>query len=323
MTKIKAPTVTLAAELSGISAEHLAFAAASQRWAVAGQGKLSLGEAGAVTSSLAPPDEVHGLAWSRDGKALLAAPRVYDLARGAWRPRPSLDAALTAGLAEPPSPEQLGIVAAALSADGKDLVIGTRFQPTRELGKHDSYRGPAERLLLIDPASGALRTVLAAGSAELRTVAIGERLIAAGGAPITLWERASGRKLVELPTKLVARALAFSPDGKTLAALTADGEVSLWDAATGAALGGFHAHDGDGYALAFHPTEPWLATGGQDGKLRLSLLTPSLKGTIGALLDEQVLGGWVKAVAFSADGKTLAAGTWARPPRLALYSIAY
>ncbi len=324
MTKVQAPTVTLAADLANVSADDaIAFDPASKRWAISGQGKLALGEGtAAATTSLAPSESVFALAWTRDGQALLAAPRVFDLATNAWRPLPSLEAALTSGLAEPPSPETLALVAAALSPDGKDLVIGARFQPTRELGKKDSYRGPAERLLLLDAATGALRAVLAAGTGELRAVTIGDALIAAGGAPTLVWDRATGAKRFELPTKFTARALAFSPDGKQLAALTAVGDVSLWDAATGAALGGFHAHDGDGYALAFHPTEPWLATGGQDGKLRLSLLTPSVKGTIGALLDEQTLGGWVKSVAFSPDGATLAAGTWARPPHLFLFSIA-
>lgn len=311
-------SLKLVADLTGPYGARLAFDAAGKRWALADHQTIQLGEDGQLGRLLTAPEEVHELRWSADGQQLYAAPLVYDVARDAWQARPSLDAAMAEGLDAPPDPQQLGVVAAAMSSDGKDLVIATRFQPTRRLGGKDHYKGPHERLLAVS-ASGAPRGVLYAGPFEMRALAIGDRMIAAGGAPVLVWERASLRKVAELPHELVARALAFSPGGDRLAVLTADGDVSLWDPTAGKLLGSFHAHRGDGYTLAFHPTLPLLATGGQDGVLRVWSIAAD---SMGASRYAETVGGWVQAVAFAPTGTRLAAVTRARPPHLLLYELA-
>jgi WD40 repeat protein len=57
------------------------------------------------------------------------------------------------------------------------------------------------------------------------------------GGAVRLWDRVSGRERVRLGTDLaeqsdLPRALAFSPDGRTLATCQA-GTLKLWDTATG------------------------------------------------------------------------------------------
>ncbi len=63
-------------------------------------------------------------------------------------------------------------------------------------------------------------------------------------------------------------AVAFSPDGKTLASGAGEGEVILWDLAGGQELMRLDDHRGIIFALAFSPDGKILAAGGHgtDGK---------------------------------------------------------
>jgi WD40 repeat protein len=311
-------TLALAADLTGPYGTHLTFSPDGQRWALADSRTIQLGRGLVLEGKLASAEAIRDLAWSPDGAELLASPRRYDLAADTWRPRPDLAAALRAGLAEPPPDEQLGVAAAAWSPDGQELLIAARFQPTRELGGEDHYTGARERLLLL-AADGAPRAALYAGDFELRALAISERFIAAGGATVTVWDRRTLQKVAELAHRFTARALAFDARGDRLAVMVAGGDIALWEPSSGQHLGSFSAHAMDGYTLAFHPTQPVLATGGQDGKLRLwSIAAPSL----GASLHEEFLGGWVHAVAFDPTGARLGAVTRSMPPHLRLYDVA-
>ena len=62
------------------------------------------------------------------------------------------------------------------------------------------------------------------------------------------------------------RALGWNAAG-ALAAGLANGEVALWESASGRELKRWKAHDGAVAALAWHPSEDTLATGGADGVL--------------------------------------------------------
>lgn len=314
-----APALRLVANLTGPYGTHVAFDREGKHWALADQHSIQLGSDGTLGSKVSGAAEpILDLAWSRDERELLAGPERYDLERGRWSETPALrqamDRALTFGLADPPSPEQLAVVAAAASPDGQDLVISARFSPTRELGKTDRYKGPNERLLVLAAGDRSPRGVLWEGSSEMRALAVSDELIAAGGTAVSVWDRKTLQKIIELPHKLVARALAFSSAGDRLAVITAAGEVTVWDPRTGDKISSFQAHQIDGYTVAFHPTKPLLATGGQDGKLRLWSLE-------GRPVYEELLGGWVQAVAFAPNGKKLAATTWSRPPHLVIYDV--
>jgi WD40 repeat protein len=313
--KTATPTITVKviADLTGPHGDHLAFDPGGKRWALAESRAIQLGSDGTLDRKLPAGEPIHHLAWSSDGKQLLAGPLIYDLPQDAWEKLPGLGKAMTSGLDQPPSPDQLGIGAAAYSPDGRDLLIAVYFQPSRDRGGTDSYSGPQERVLLVGR-DRTFRGALYAGDNEMRALAVGDRLIAAGGATVQVWDRQSLRKVGDLKHKLVARALAFNAAGDRLGVITADGSVSIWDPNAGKLLHSFPAHQGDGYAIAFHPKQPIVATGGQDGKLQLWSLT-------GSSIHTETLGGWVHAVAFDPTGTRLGAATRERPPHLMIYSV--
>ena len=101
-------------------------------------------------------------------------------------------------------------------------------------------------------------------------------------------------------------ALAFSPDGKQLAA-SGYHEVTLWEPATGKLLGRVQNLPQRIQALAWHPQGRWLAVGGgspgQSGEV--ALVDPAQRAVtkvLGTTIDT------VMALAFDADGTRLAAG---------------
>jgi WD40 repeat protein len=86
---------------------------------------------------------------------------------------------------------------------------------------------------------------------------------------VHLYEVASGRHLHTLKGhETPAIALAFSPNGATLASGGWDKSVRLWDPARGEATQRLACPD-EVWSVAFSPDGKSLAAGGQDGLLRL------------------------------------------------------
>ena len=164
--------------------------------------------------------------------------------------------------------------ALALSGDGAILATGADEPPVK----------------LWDAATGRLRQTLDTAAGSAATLAFsseGQALAAARDGALTLWDAATGmpRPFTIKPVHAVASA-AFSPDGKLVATGQApgrfrpgdgqiEGEVKLWDTATGAPR----------LTLRWQESEP----------PRGARATPNDA---------------TAAVAFSSDGDTLAGGIW-------------
>jgi WD40 repeat protein len=103
---------------------------------------------------------------------------------------------------------------------------------------------------------------------------------------------------VETPVE----ALAFSPDGKTLAAARGDNTVALWDLATRKPRAVLR-HERRPLALAFSPDGKTLAAGGGDS---FAKLWDVATGTEKRALEHDLVD--VGALAWLPDGKTLAVG---------------
>jgi WD40 repeat protein len=206
-----------------------------------------------------------------------------------------------------PAGEPLGV----LTCDsGK--VMGLRFHPVEEwlfvLDEHGA-------LSVWDPTTGeCLRAdeppprVGAVEQLKLASDASGELVLCALGPVIELRARdGSLLRRLELTAGENAGAATIDPQGRRVAASTATGRTLLWDAGTGALLAGVEPPSpgrGSGYALAFHPREPLLATGFDDGTIALS---DARTGGERAVLAECSVR--IDALAFHPDGTRLASGS--------------
>ena len=79
----------------------------------------------------------------------------------------------------------------------------------------------------------------------------------------------SERWAVSTGTREVVDAVAFAPDGKTLATGSHDGTVKLWNVAVKEEVATLMGHTAPVYSVAFSPDRNTLASAGGDGTVRL------------------------------------------------------
>jgi WD40 repeat protein len=123
---------------------------------------------------------------------------------------------------------------------------------------------------------------------------------------VKLWAAGAWTETARLPHDGWVRALAFSPDGAWLACMGDDRRIDLWDLAQTNRIARTSIsplRDTTRGRLAFSPREPWLAVGETDGRIRLLELP-----TLAERASFPGMGEGITALAFSADGRTLASG---------------
>src|SRR4051794_22173353 len=144
---------------------------------------------------------------------------------------------------------------------------------------------------------------------------------------VTIWalESSRGRPLIQASGKFDA--IAFSPDGLTLATASGDFRaVSLWDVATGRVRAELSDHQGPLWSVAFSPDGTILAAAsgvvpavaesagdGQEGEIRLWDLSGPRPRPRANLVGHAY---GIISVAFSPDGTTLASGGFDRSVKL-------
>jgi eukaryotic-like serine/threonine-protein kinase len=103
--------------------------------------------------------------------------------------------------------------------------------------------------------------------------------------------------------------VAFSPDGERLASAGGDGAIKIWNSKTGAVVQAFPAHTDAVISVAFHPDGKHLASRGADLKVKVWDLTATGQAVFTEPCDATRKFGMAYTIAFSADGRLLAAGT--------------
>ena len=242
------------------------------------------------------PDPLRLLAFSSDSRLLLTA-------GSSTIHRWDLATHQVAGSLDALSISSSGVGGLAVSRDGRRLAVGAEG---KVLWLDLVTRRQAAPPLAIDNRSWPERLVL---SPDGRRLAMTTTPIPTGGAPVprtaVIWDLARRRRLSSLD---VDGALAFGPDGRTLAAsLQQRGEILLIDPATGKRRRTLTGHTAAVHSLSFSHDGATLASTDQDGTaiiwdLASGRARETLRGHTAA----------VTGLAFSPDDRTLYTASWDR-----------
>src|SRR5262245_24577705 len=142
-----------------------------------------------------------------------------------------------------------------------------------------------------------------AGSADGTRVAVLHET-----ANVTLHDAATGRELKSIsrpgaarPSRVMAHALAFSPDGKNLLDCASSRSVYVWDVASAKHVTWFGRQNDHPFTAAWSPDGKYLATLGNDSTVRL------LDAETGKLVKTLTTVSYARVLRFSPDGRFLAA----------------
>lgn len=190
---------------------------------------------GKTRRELAPPmtGRLFGMRFSSDGRKLLTVAqtpkgdsiRLWDVASGKALPPPQLDTITAEDVIFSPD----GRMIATLEEDAIHLCETAS-------GKHLfrmslSYPFDEMRQTAYSPEKYLPERSSVAFSLDGKRLAVAPK----GAALVQLWEVPSGKEIRSIPEghDRAVSALAFAPDGKTVASLSSDGTLRLWEASTG------------------------------------------------------------------------------------------
>lgn len=143
----------------------------------------------------------------------------------------------------------------------------------------------------------------------------GKFIAAATDKGVEIWS-VSDRSLVQTFPDPAANIVAWSPDGQYIAANGAGGPVSVWQIKDATLRYKLLGHTAEVESLAFSPDSKLLASGSEDNTIRLWRLDD---GSLVSKLEGHK--DWVKSLAFSPDGQLLASGSQNSPPSRLAYSL--
>jgi RNA polymerase sigma factor (sigma-70 family) len=154
-------------------------------------------------------------------------------------------------------------------------VRGLAFSPD---GKLLASAGKEGNIHLWDPPTGKQIQTLKGGDCNSIAFAPkGDAIAVAEDKGLRLFDIQNGKEKFHRDSKEVVRAVAYSPDGKTLASVGDDRVVRLWDAATGKEQRQFGDVQGKLASVAFSPNGRRLVTAGADGTAMVWDLTKEEK----------------------------------------------
>jgi RNA polymerase sigma factor (sigma-70 family) len=184
------------------------------------------------------------------------------------------------------------------SSDGKTLIVAEHSA----IRLWDVAGGREVRKIEVGNVKGIALSqdgaVLVSGGSELVNNVLEARLI--------LWDTVTGRKLRQLRGhKHFVNAVAFSPDGKTLASAEVE-TIYLWDVATGKEIRRIEKSGWIKHRLAFSPDGKTLASTAPGNETVIRLWDVAT----GKPLQPAGPDGVVRALAFSPDGRFVATGCW-------------
>ena len=130
-------------------------------------------------------------------------------------------------------------------------------------------------------------------------------LLASGNDDLLVWNTTEGQLLYRIPQPGWVSALAFSPDGRTVACGHDDGFVRLWDVRTQRQIGELGAHADAVSAIQFSASGDRIATAGEDRVVQVwNAESHKLLATLKSHTDR------IPALAWSADGSLLVSAGW-------------
>ncbi|MGZ6005649.1 MAG: N,N-dimethylformamidase beta subunit family domain-containing protein, partial [Candidatus Saccharimonadales bacterium] len=163
------------------------------------------------------------------------------------------------------------------------------------------------QILLWDVISGQLRMTLPGQFASPVSGFVfskdGNTLASISNNSIRLWDVTSGNPRLTLPKSDFVIDMAFSPDGKSLAAVGQDSRITVWNSQSGSITQVITSRQNGVNTIAFSPDSEILAIGGRDSQIALWNKETGLKQV--SLSD--MAGAEITDLLFSPDGKTLAA----------------